>query len=227
MRRADRLFQIIEFLRARRRAVTAHEIAETLEVSVRTIYRDMADLVMSGVPIEGEAGVGYVLRDGFHLPPIMLDRDEIEAVALGMALVSRWADPPLASAAERVRAKLASVLPRHMSGDFANAMLFAPAFPGNFGAPEVMTQLRLAVRERQRVALNYTDVNGNNTEREVRPLGLAFFAPHWTLASWCELREDFRTFRLDRMLKVLPTGTNFRDEPGKRMADYVKRSMSC
>jgi predicted DNA-binding transcriptional regulator YafY len=222
VRRADRLFEIIQQMR-RRPTVTARALAEALEVSERTIYRDVRDLVASGVPIEGEAGVGYVLRAGFDLPPLMFKEAEIEALVLGARIVESWADSELADAASDVIAKIEAVVPERLRGYMAATALMAP--PTHFFEPLSfdLADMRRAVRGRLKVHFRYTDVLGQHTERTVRPLSLAYFGPVWVLASWCELRDDFRTFRLDRMddLAVLPQA--FRLEPGKTLHDFLKR----
>jgi predicted DNA-binding transcriptional regulator YafY len=223
MRRADRLYRIIETLRGRRKAVTAQEIAEAMEVSVRTIYRDVADLMASGVPVDGEAGVGYVLRPGFHMPPVNLDQEEVEALALGVAMAVRFGDKALASAAERLRGKLMAVMPPSLADSFDQIAIYAPMHNGSIRVPEGFGPLRRAMRERRKVRLAYRDVDGVPSNRIVRPLALAFFAPQWTLTAWCELRQDFRMFRVDRIAELAITDARFSEEPGKRMIDYVRQ----
>ncbi|HRW15946.1 YafY family protein [Amaricoccus sp.] len=223
MRRADRLFEIIQLMR-RRPTVTARELGAALEVSERTIYRDIADLAASGVPIEGEAGVGYTLRPGFDLPPLMFKEAEIEALVLGARIVESWADGELAEAATDVIAKIEAVIPERLRGYMAGTALLAPEthFVEPLGFD--LADLRRALRQRLRVHFGYTDVFGQTSERTVRPLSLAFFGPVWVLAAWCELREDFRTFRLDRMRGfTVPDLAPFRPEPGKTLHDFLKR----
>lgn len=223
MRRADRLYRIIETLRGRRKAITAQEIAEAMEVSVRTIYRDIADLAASGVPIDGEAGVGYVLRPGFHMPPVNMDAEEVEALALGVAMAVRWGDASLAAAAERLRGKLMAVMPPSLSESFDQIGFYAPVNECSVQVPDGFGPLRRAMREKRKVRLAYRDVDGLPSNRIVRPLALAFFAPFWTLTAWCELRQDFRMFRVDRIAELAMTDARFTEEPGKRMADYVRQ----
>jgi predicted DNA-binding transcriptional regulator YafY len=223
MRRADRLYRIIETLRGRRKAITAQEIAEAMEVSVRTIYRDVADLMASGVPIDGEAGVGYVLRPGFHMPPVNLDQEEVEALALGVAMAVRFGDRALAAAAERLRGKLKAVMPPSLAESFDQIAIYAPMHDGSIPVPECFGPLRRAMRERRKVRLAYRDVEGVPTNRIVRPLALAFFPPYWTLTAWCELRQDFRMFRVDRIAELAITDARFTEEPGKRMSDYMRQ----
>jgi predicted DNA-binding transcriptional regulator YafY len=220
MRRADRLFQIIQLIR-KHRVTTAAVLAESLEVSERTVYRDIRDLVLSGVPIEGEAGVGYVLRKGFDLPPLMFTRTEIEALVLGTRVVSSWADPELAKAAQSALDRISVALPDSLRERLVESRLYAPAFMVDTAVVERLGQLRQAVDGRSKTWMAYRDYADSETQRTVRPLGLAFFGTRWTLMAWCELREDFRAFRLDRVrdLQVLPE--HFVDEPGKTMDDYL------
>lgn len=222
MRRADRLFEIIQHLR-RRPTVRARDLGEALEVSERTIYRDIRDLMASGVPIEGEAGVGYVLRPGFDLPPLMFKEAEIEALVLGARIVESWADEELATAAADAVAKIEAVIPERLRGYMATTALLAPALHHMEPIGFDLAKLRRAVRGQIRVRFRYTDVLGRASERTVRPLSLAYFGPVWVLAAWCELRVDFRTFRLDRMEGFEVTGERFRPEPGKTLHDFLKR----
>jgi predicted DNA-binding transcriptional regulator YafY len=220
MRRADRLFQIIQLIR-KYRVTTAAVLAESLEVSERTVYRDIRDLVLSGVPIEGEAGVGYVLRKGFDLPPLMFTRTEIEALVLGTRVVSSWADPELAKAAQSALDRISVALPDPLRERLVESRLYAPGFMVDTAVVERLGMLRGAVDERLKAWMAYRDAAEAETQRTVRPLGLAFFGNRWTLMAWCELRDDFRAFRLDRVrdLRLLPE--RFSDEPGKTMDDYL------
>jgi len=225
MRRADRLFDIIQILR-RKKLVRAQDLAEKLEVSERTIYRDISDLMASGVPIEGEAGVGYILR-GYDLPPIMFNEQEIEALVLGVRIVESWADPKLADAAGGVIAKIEAVVPDRLRRHMAETALLAPA--DHLAEPIDPGELRVAVRGRQKVRIDYRDANDQRSQRVVWPLAVAFFGPVWILASWCELRQDFRSFRLDRMADLLVLDEGFEPEPDRTMDDFlssgwVKRS---
>jgi predicted DNA-binding transcriptional regulator YafY len=223
LRRADRLFEIIQLMR-RKPTVRARDLCETLEVSERTIYRDIRDLVASGVPIEGEAGVGYVLRAGFDLPPLMFKEAEIEALVLGARIVESWTDSELADAATDAIAKIEAVIPERLRGYMASTALLAP--PMHFTEPIGFdtAELRRAVRNLTKVHFRYTDVLGQGSERTVWPLSLAYFGPVWVLAAWCELRIDFRTFRLDRMEGFAVTGERFRPTPGRTLHDFLKRS---
>lgn len=222
MRRADRLFEIIQIMR-RERLVRARDLAGQLEVSERTIYRDIQDLVASGVPIEGEAGVGYVLREGFDLPPLMFSEQEIEALVLGARIVESWTDPALSRAASDVIAKVEAVVPARLRQVMSSIALLAP--DADFIEPIAfdLAELRRALRERRKISFAYVDALGDASERTVRPLSLAFFGPAWLLAAWCELRDDFRTFRLDRMTRFDLRSEAFRPEPGKTLEDFLQR----
>jgi predicted DNA-binding transcriptional regulator YafY len=221
VRRADRLFQIIQFIR-RHRVTTAAELAEALEVSERTVYRDIRDLVISGVPIEGEAGVGYVLRKGFDLPPLMFTRDEVEALVLGTRVVSSWADAGLGKAAEAALDRIAAALPDELRQRLIDSRLFAPGFHVREEVVERLGLLREATTAKRKTWLAYRDVNDASSERAVRPLGLSFFGSTWMLTAWCELRNDFRNFRLDRVESLRLLDERFSDEPGKTWEDYVR-----
>lgn len=222
MRRADRLFEIIEIMR-RAKLVRARELAERLEVSERTVYRDIQDLIASGVPIEGEAGVGYVLKSGFHLPPIMFSEAEIEALMLGARVVESLRDAELAEAAARVIAKVEAILPEPLRDYMEKTALLAPR--ERFEAPLTfeIRDLRQALRVQRKIRFSYTDGIGDETSRTIRPLSLAFFGPVWLLAAWCELRNDFRVFRLDRIKDFEVLDDNFRQEPGKMLRDFLAR----
>ncbi len=221
MRRADRLFEIIQILR-RGATTTAASLAQELEVSERTIYRDVQDLMASGVPIEGEAGVGYAL-DQFDLPPVMFDRNEIEALAFGMRIVESFGDVELAGAARRALRKIETALPDDRRPYIEGTPLFAhnmwPARTPRFEIGE----LRRAIREFRFADMEYTDANGATTQRRVRPLGMAFFGTSWLMMAWCELRQDFRAFRPDRIESLDIPGESFEDVAPKDLGTYVKR----
>jgi predicted DNA-binding transcriptional regulator YafY len=221
VRRADRLFQIIQRLRGRRRAVTAAQLAEDLGVSDRTIYRDIRDLVASGTPIEGEAGVGYALKREYDLPPLMFDPDELEALALGARIASSFGDEGLARAAESALSKIESILPPRLRRTLAAAPLYAPRTGAGRSSSYALTVARAALAERRRLLIHYRKEDGAETERVVRPLAAFFWGHSWTLAAWCELRQDFRMFRLDRMRRIEP-GEAFEEEPGRGLRDYLR-----
>lgn len=222
MRRADRLFQIIQLLRGRRRAITAAELAQTLGVSERTVYRDIRDLSASGTPIQGEAGVGYTLHRTYDLPPLMFDDDEIEALVLGARLVAAHSDAHLARAAASVLSKVEAVLPKRLEDRVAESALYAPRRSLDPRSSENLTSVRAALAEVRRLSFEYCDGADQSTKRTVRPLGAFFWGKHWTLAAWCELRDDFRSFRLDRMDEV-QLRAPFEAEEGRRLEDYLGR----
>ena len=218
MRRTDRLFDLIQILRDGR-LHTARAMAETLEVSVRTIWRDMATLVASGLPVEGERGVGYILYEPISLPPLTLTPDEAQALTLGLQLVTQGADPSLAGAAASLRGKIAAVVPERLGiGHGAETWVF----PGTeaMAAARHLPALRRAIRMRETVQITYRAADDTLSERRVRPLVLEFWGRVWTLASWCESRQDFRSFRVDRLQSVQPLGTTFPDEPGRDLAGW-------
>lgn len=199
MSRAARLLGLMQALRRRRRAVAAADLAAELGVSLRTIYRDIATLVAEGAPIEGAAGLGYRLRAGFFLPPLMLTEDEADAVLLGLRLVALRVDAELAQAADEAFAKIAAILPPAVEEAAAASALIAGATPGGAGAPPHLAALREAMRGEHKVRLRYVDAAGKGSERVVWPVAIGFFIAAEVLAAWCELRGDFRHFRLDRI----------------------------
>jgi predicted DNA-binding transcriptional regulator YafY len=223
MRRADRLFQIVQRLRRRRGVVKARELAEALEVSERTIYRDVADLIVSGVPIQGEAGVGYALPKGFDLPPLMFTEEEIEALVLGARIVQAWSDPELSRAADDVLAKVEEVLPARLRERIPDATLFAPQFHVRGQMTAGLAPLRAAIRERKKVRFGYEDKAQSPSLRTVQPLGLFYWGATWSLGAWCELRRDFRNFRLDRMRELQVLDEIFAMVPGRTLRDFFAR----
>jgi len=222
MRRADRLFQIIQLLRRRRTIATARTIAERLGVSERTIYRDVRDLVLAGTPIDGEAGVGYRIRPGYDLPPLMFDRDEIQALVLGARIVRQFGDPALARASESILHKVAAVLPGNLAPLLAETPLFVPPI-GAARSRDALALAREALVERRKLRIAYANAGGEQTQRTVRPLGVFFWGRVWTLAAWCELRTDFRNFRLDRVSAPTLLDERFEDEAGKTLRDLLAR----
>ncbi len=222
MRRADRLFAIVQYLRGRR-LTTAAQLAQWLEVSERTVYRDVADLAGTGVPIDGEAGVGYRIRAGFDLPPLMFSFDEIDALVIGARFVEAWAGPKLAGGARSALSKIAAALPGDKRAALESSPLFAPGFFVDPKPGERLDALRQAIARKQWADLDYKDADARSSMRRVRPLGLYFWGDVWTLAAWCELREDFRNFRLDRIVEANITTEHFPDEAGKRLEDFLRR----
>ena len=222
MRRADRLFQIVQHLRGGR-LVTARMLGERLEVSERTIYRDIADLIANGVPIDGEAGVGYIMRSGFDLPPLMFTRNELTALTLGARFVKAWGGAELARAAEEALVKIEAVLPEREKRMLEETPLFALGFGMSDVTRATIDRLDDAIRGQKRMHLAYASLDEEMSERDVRPLGLYYWGKTWTLAAWCELRADFRSFRADRIAELSECGDVFRSEPGKTLRDFVAR----
>jgi len=224
MRRADRLFRIVQFLRAGR-LQTARELAQKLEVSERTIYRDVQDLQLSGVPILGEAGVGYTLRRDYDLPPLMFDLREITALVLGSRMVAAWGDAELAQAANDALRKIEAVLTPALRDRIDAVRLYAPASvtrsSGDQSTREKLEQLRGAIESIRIIQAAYCDEKGQETERRLRPMALLFWGNVWTLVAWCELRQDFRSFRVDRFRSILISEQTFVQERGQRYEDFL------
>lgn len=220
MRRADRLYQIVLLL-SDGRVKTARALADVLEITERTVYRDMADLIATGTPIDGEAGVGYRLRPGYRLPSITFSQEELQALMLGARMVRGWGDVALGRAADTAMAKIRNALPAERAPD-GQERLLVPDFHVPPAMVEPLGRLRSAADIRRKVRLSYTDAAGEPSERVVWPLCVIFWGTAWTLGAWCELREGFRTFRLDRMQasEVLPE--SFPDTRGRRLTDYLR-----
>jgi predicted DNA-binding transcriptional regulator YafY len=222
MRRADRLFRLVQLLRARRFA-TGAQLADELRVSKRTVYRDMRDLEASGVPVRGEAGVGYRLERGFELPPLTFTSEELEGLVLGARIVATWGDPELAVAVASAMTKVEAVVPEALRRVFLDTALFAPGFPSAAAMVREIGVLRRAISERRYIHFAYTRADGAETRRDVRPLGLYFWGRKWTLAAWCELRKDYRSFRPDRMGGVTLLDASFDESDGISLAEFVER----
>ena len=200
MQRAERLFQLLTLLRNRRTVTTAKQLSEHLQVSERTVYRDVQSLSLSGVPVEGEAGVGYRLSHRYQLPPLMFDRHEVEALLLGARMVSSWGDTDMAMHAKQAIQKILSVLPDHLRHSDENLPLLVPHMEDVQKFYTAHSQpIREAIRARQRVNIVYTRADTQESNRVIEPLGLIFWGKVWTLVAWCQLRSDYRTFRLDRI----------------------------
>ena len=202
MRRADRLFRIIQILRRRRTPVTANDIADELETSLRTVYRDIAQLIADRVPIRGEAGIGYVLEQGFDMPPLMLTPDEIEAAILGAQWVTGRADAPLARAASDLIAKIGAVIPEHL-----RPLVFDPALTSPNWRPVQpdsvdMSLMRAAIHDQTKVAIQYRNLKEESTSRVIWPVAVSYFETVRVIVAWCELRHSFRNFRTDRVLEA-------------------------
>jgi len=219
MRPADRLFQIVLML-GRGRVVTARILAERLEVSERTIYRDIQDLVASGVPIEGEAGVGYILRRGYQVPPLMFNEEELQALVFGADVARTWGDAEMARAADSILAKVDAVLPERLRPALDTHRLVVPDTSMSEATTEMLGHARDGINRRVRLFLDYHDVSGQSTERIVWPLTLLYWGKSWTLGAWCELRQAFRSFRIDRIHSLNVLSSCYPDGPGKRLEDY-------
>jgi predicted DNA-binding transcriptional regulator YafY len=220
MRRADRLFQIAQYLRGRR-LTKAQQLAGWLKVSERTIYRDIRDLSLSGVPVEGEAGVGYRVKQGYELPPLMFSVDELDALVAGMRMVQAWGGPQLAASGAAVLAKVALALPKEQR-DFVEATpLFAPSFHLDPQHGERLESVRQAIAGRVQLQLDYADAAQKTTQRWIWPLALYFWGGTWLIAAWCAKRQDFRSFRVDRITS-LQSGAVYPDVPGRRLPDFVR-----
>jgi predicted DNA-binding transcriptional regulator YafY len=222
MRRADRLFLVIHALRGRRTALPARSLADTLGVSQRTVYRDVADLQRSGVPIEGEAGVGYVLRKGSDIPPLMFQPEELEALVVGSRFVQAFAGERLSRAASAALLKINAVLPPELRERSERSRVFAPDFGQYATIKTHIDEIHAAILQRRVLALTYADEQGRPSQREVQPLCLAFWGGVWTLGSWCRLRRDFRSFRLDRMLACAVLELTFVESPECSLDAYLK-----
>ncbi|MBC7620276.1 MAG: YafY family transcriptional regulator [Candidatus Saccharibacteria bacterium] len=224
MRRADRLFQIVQLIRGRR-LTTAAFLAQRLEVSERTVYRDVADLQHQGVPIEGEAGVGYRLGQGFELPPLMFTHDEACALVASVRMAQVWQDPVLAQASQVALGKILSVLPPAARVAAQSMAIYAPPVGLEPGVQVRLQTLREASQAHRKVVVQYRDAADTASQRTLRPLGCFYWGTVWTLAAWCESRNDFRSFRLDRMVQLqLVDGAAglFKVEAGKTLSDYLR-----
>ena len=225
MRRADRLFHLVQLIRGRRLTTAAH-LADRLEVSERTIYRDVADLQHQGVPIEGEAGVGYRLGPGFDLPPLMFTQDEAKALVAAVRLAQAWLDPALARETETAMGKILSILPAGVRAGAEALALYAPLAsmgPQTAHTLAALQTAREAVQSRHKLQIDYQDGTDAASHRTVRPLGCFFWGKVWTLAAWCEMRQDFRSFRIDRMAGLVVLEARFQDEPDKTLAVLLRK----
>lgn len=219
MRRAERLFRLVNEMRTRS-VSRAEDLAAQFEVSIRTIYRDIAHLQRSGLPIEGEAGVGYLLRPGFDLPPVTFTNDQIDALAVALSFAESLDDPSLASAAKEVRAKIQASLPLPEMRQLADAPFYS--LRRSTGAPEHASEVRRAIRLRRVVRMTYTNSHGQRTERLLRPLAIWNFDEGWMFSAWCDLRQTFRTFRFDRVTQLLLTDQVFDKDDSKSLQAFLQ-----
>jgi predicted DNA-binding transcriptional regulator YafY len=221
MQKAERLFQLVVRLR-RSRTVTARELAQEMGVSERTIYRDVQSLVLSGVPVEGEAGVGYVLRRDFDLPPLMFTEEEAQALSLGAQMVQAWGDPALQQAARSVLDKVRAVASRTLLNALDSPTLLVPDFHVDPAVRTTLGTVRSGIGEQRKIHMRYVRADGLEADRTVRPLGLFYWGTTWSLAAWCELRQDFRNFRIDRIVQLSVLNESFATEPGKTLDEYIQ-----
>lgn len=223
MRRADRLFRIVQVLRAGR-LLTARDLARKLEVSERTVYRDVRDLQLSGMPILGEAGVGYTLRRDVDLPPLMFNANELAALVLGARLVKAWGgDEAVSGAADALR-KIEAVLPPEMRQQIDSVMMYAPGFRLQKHVRTLIDRIHEACTTLRVIQFDYCREDGERSyNRRTRPLALYFWGGAWTAATWCELRNDFRLFRLDRMENFVLLDEHFIQKKGQRLEDYLRQ----
>jgi len=220
MRRSDRLFDIIQKLRVAPHPVTAAMLAAELEVTPRTIYRDIATLQARRVPIEGAAGVGYVLRRGFDLPPLMFTVDEIEAIAVGARMVRRLRDPELQEAAESVLSKVTVVLPEALRAALGGPQIFVS--PGEAVAAEGvdLAELRAAIRDSRKLYIAYADEQGQRTNRTIWPIAMAYYVDVTLVGAWCELRVDYRNFRVERIRSSRVLDEHFDQDGGRLFREW-------
>lgn len=221
MRRADRLFALVQLIRGRRLS-TAAWLAQRLEVSLRTVYRDVADLQAQGVPIEGEAGVGYRLGKGFDLPPLMFTVDEAQALVVMNRLAQQWLDPGMAQAAEMAVSRVLSVMRLAQRERAVRIPVYSPPWGLNVDQQPHLQTWREACQTQHALYLLYRDAEGRDTERTVRPLGSFYWGKVWTLVGWCERRVGFRSFRLDRVQALHLTEHRFVQAEGQRLIDYLR-----
>ena len=222
MRRADRLFRIVSLLRSGR-LMTGAQLAERLQISPRTLYRDIADLQANGTPIQGEVGVGYTLRRDEHIPPLHFTPDELIALVLGARMAGAWGSESTATAANDALVKIEAALPEDHRSRLDRVLLFAPAFAHPARTRKLLDRLHAACTEQRVTRLAYTDEAARETERMVHPLGLYFWGNRWTLVAWCLIRDDFRHFRLDRMREVIVRNETFPHRRGQTLRDFLRK----
>lgn len=227
MRRADRLIKLVHYLRSRRRAVTAKHMAEEFNICTRTVYRDIQDLMDSGVPITGAAGVGYVIDKQYYLPPISFDSDELEALGLGISMVRQWTDDTFAAKASAAFEKIQAVLPARLQGELQQITTYSTPNQPELPWTVSFSGLRECIRTRRKIQIEYSDEAKQSTSRTLRPLALIFSSPVWLLTGWCEKREDFRHFRLDRIRTLQYCDEIFADEPDKNFTAYMAKESAC
>jgi predicted DNA-binding transcriptional regulator YafY len=221
MRRADRLFDIIQRLRTARGPTTAAALAEDLEVTPRTVYRDIATLQARRVPIEGEAGIGYMLRRGFDLPPLMFTVEEIEAIAVGARLVARTGDSALQGAAASVLSKVTVVLPEALREQLESAPIYVSASGAPVPESVDLSVVRQAIRDEHKLDIEYVDEKGTCTRRIIWPIAVAYYVQATLIGAWCELRQDYRHFRVDRIDTLTVLDDRYPSDNGRLMAEWL------
>ncbi|MBU2894519.1 YafY family transcriptional regulator [Colwellia sp. D2M02] len=223
MRKAERLFQILTLLRSRRNYVTAQQLAHTLAVSERTIYRDIQALSLSGIPIEAETGVGYKLKNTFSLPPLMFDENEVEALLLGVRMVESWSNNKMATAASSALAKIHAVLPEklHQSAVQQPEWVIVPKFSPQ-QTEQFSEKISTAIKNFKITTLDYSDVHGSQSKRNIWPLGLIYWGKTWTIVAWCTKRNDYRLFRLDRINSLTVTDSQFTTTDNINLQHYIR-----
>ena len=221
MRKASRLFEIIQILRLATRPTTAAQIAERLEVTPRSIYRDIVALQAMRVPIEGGRGIGYILRPGFDLPPLMFSIEETEAIVLALALLQRTGDNALRKAAETVSDKIAGAMPAPLRQVLSTDAIHAwgSVMPEPLGIDLAMA--RAAIRDEQKLRIRYTDEQARVSERTIRPIALIYYSAHSVIVAWCELRDGLRNFRADRIAQATPLSDRFAGEGDRLRKQWV------
>lgn len=224
MQKPERLLKLLTLLQSRRRAITALSIAEHFQISERTVYRDIQALILSGVPIEGEAGVGYVLRKGEVLPPLTFTEAEMEALILGVRMVQGWSDEALGQSADAALEKIRAILPDrlHYLQSMTHETILVPDYERERSA-QFSQPIREAIRKKQKIRVDYRKEDGETSTRVLWPLGLVFWGKVWTLIGWCELRNDYRVFRLDRMINIKPVDDFFETTEERNLKHYIER----
>lgn len=219
MRRADRLFRIVSILK-QGKLVTARTLSQELEVSERTIYRDVAVLMESGVRVAGEPGFGYHLEDGFEMPALNFTHGELQALILGARMLRTWADEELADQAQNLTSKIEQALPDSLRRTFNQLDVFAPPIAGK--SCQNLAPLRHALDDKRKIEMVYKNGQDETSERVIHPLGLFFWGKVWTVTGWCEKRDDFRHFRIDRIQEMRILKETFESPPGRTLDDYLK-----
>jgi predicted DNA-binding transcriptional regulator YafY len=221
-RRAERLFEIIQIVRSGARPITAAALAARLEVTPRTVYRDIAALQAARVPIEGAAGLGYVMRRGYDLPPLMFTAEEVDAIAVGVRLVSRIHDPKLQQAADSVLGKLSVVLPDALRGELLAPPVYVSKGRAKPAEAVALSDIRQAIRDERKMRIHYIDEKGAQTQRTIWPIALAYYIEATLVAAWCELRSDYRHFRADRITSARLLDERYPAEQGKLAAQWFE-----